>query len=190
MGRMISPQDAVVLMVDMQEKLVPGICGKDQLLRRCRLLLRGLALMEQPVLVSHQYTRGLGETEACLRQELTQYAPMEKITFSCWADEAIAKAIRDSGRHTVVLCGIEAHICVEQTALELLDAGYRVVLLADCVGARRQEDCQVALERMRQAGAEVTTCEAFLFELMGRAGTEQFKQFSRIIKEADREEQA
>lgn len=190
MGRIIVPQEALVLLVDMQEKLVPSIWGKERLLRRCRLLLRGLALMGQPVLVSHQYTKGLGETVECLRQELPHYDPMEKMTFSCWAEESIAKAIRDSGRGTVILCGIEAHICVQQTALELLDAGYRVILLADCLSSRREEDLQVALERMQQAGAEVTTCEALLYELMGRAGTEQFKQFSRMIKEADREEQA
>lgn len=190
MERRIRPQDSQILLVDMQEKLLPGIWEKDTLLQRCRLLLRGAALLCQPVMVTHQYAKGLGETEQSLRQLLHPYAPMDKMSFSCYGDAAIAQALKDSGRHTVVLCGIETHICVEQTALDLLDAGYRVVLLADCVGARKVEDSRIALERMRQAGAEVTTCEALLFAWMQRAGTEQFKQFSRMIKEADGEEMA
>lgn len=188
MGRRISAQDSQILLVDMQEKLLPGIWQKDALLRRCRLLLRGAALLGQPVMVTHQYAKGLGETEHSLRGLLHPYAPMDKMSFSCYGDAAIAQALKGSGRRTVVLCGIETHICVQQTALDLLDAGYRVVLLADCMGARRPEDSQVALERMRQAGAEVSTCEAVLFEWMERAGTEAFKQFSRLVKEADKEE--
>ncbi len=170
------------MVIDVQQRLFPHIDGHDELAARLDTLVRGLAELGVPLLVTQQYTRGLGETIEPLRALLVGQPTFEKISFSCWGDEGIAGAIRRSGRRCVIVAGIEAHVCVLQTTLDLLAAGFLPVVVEDCVSSRHPLDRRVALERLRQEGARVSTAESLLFELLERAGTETFRRISRLVK--------
>ncbi len=169
--------------VDMQERLLPAMSQPARLTEQAGKLLRGLRLLEIPLTVSQQYTRGLGMTVPSIREAAGQDAYLEKLSFSCLGEpEMQARLEAFPERKTVVLLGIEAHICVLQTALDLKAAGYEPVVAADCVDSRKPLDREVALRRMEQEGIRLTTVEACLFELLERAGTDLFRQISRLIK--------
>ena len=177
---------ACVLMIDMQEKLLPLIADRQRVLVACRKLLDGVRIFELPVVATEQYPHGLGPTDETLRLglEATRATVVEKPTFSCWAHPAVRDALAKLGRPQVVVAGIEAHVCVQQTALDLAADGYQVYVCADAIGSRGPMDFEMALHRMRQAGVHVTTVESVLFELCGRCDTARFKQMLEVIKAA------
>ncbi len=194
--RKILREEAWALFVDFQERLVPVMAHKEALIAQSVKLARGLEILGVPCLVSEQYPKGLGHTVPELREVLGD-GYLEKMTFSCMETPVIRAAAAAlgqeraeeasslagaSGRAAVIVCGIEAHICVEQTVLDLLAAGNRVVVVADCVDSRHPFDCQIALERMRDAGAVITTCEALLYELTHHAGNDRFRAISKLTK--------
>jgi len=174
--------DCIAIVVDTQERLFPHIDGRDELAAGMGKLVRGLQALEVPLLLVQQYTRGLGETIEPIRVLLEGCPRYEKITFSCCGEPALLEALRRSGRTVVILAGIEAHVCVLQSAVDLQAEGFLPVVVEDCVSSRRPLDRRVALERMRQEGARVTTAESLLFELLERAGTDTFKEISRLLK--------
>ena len=171
-----------LLIVDVQEKLIPAIPVADQLIANCRKLIDGAAALEIPVAGTEQYPRGLGPTVPKLAEGLGERP--EKLRFSCaevlnWKPAALDPEARDQ----VVVAGIEAHVCVLQTVLDLLAVGFRVYVPADAVASRKKLDWKIALERMGSQGAVVTTTESVLFECCEVAGTPEFKTISRLIKE-------
>ena len=174
------------IVVDAQERLFPHIHEHERLAAATARLIRGLKILEVPVLAVQLYTKGLGETIAPLAALLEDCPRFEKISFSCCADPSILRALKLSGRRCVILAGFESHACVLQTTLDLLVKRFLPVVVEDCVSSQREADKRVALERMRQEGARITTCESVLFELLGEAGTETFRQISRLVKEAGR----
>lgn len=178
----IFPDDAIAVVVDIQERLFPHIHQHEQLEHNTRILLQGLIALEIPIIISQQYTKGLGETIDSIRALLPDINPIEKITFSCCGSDDFLRTLYGHGRDTVILCGIETHVCVQQTALDLLENGYMPVIVEDCVSSRRANDKHVAIERMRHEDAIVTTCESLLFELCERAGTDVFKRISQLVK--------
>jgi len=178
----INREDCTALVIDIQERLFPHVAGKEELLRRCLILLEGLRLLEVPVSVTEQYPKGLGPTLPEIREALDPFSPTEKMAFSCCDEPAYRSTIDHSNRRTVIICGIETHVCVLQTVVDLLELGFHPVVVADCTGSRNTADRQVALERMRQEGAVVTTCESILFELARVSGTPLFKSISRLVK--------
>ena len=178
---MLSREDAFCVMIDMQEKLVPAIAHSEQLVADCAMLLEGLRILGVPVLASQQYTKGLGATIPEL-ESYTGGRPFEKITFSCWKDPKFREAAQAAGRKQVIICGTETHICVQQTVLEMLEAGFEVYLITDCVGSRFDRDKEIAFDRMRQAGAILTSAEAALFEMTVRGGSDVFKAISKLVK--------
>jgi nicotinamidase-related amidase len=168
-----------VLMIDLQEKLLPAIPNREDLLAECTLLVRGAAIWSVPVTVTEQYPQGLGPTVAALRELLPP--PREKLTMSA------AECLRwppasESDRPQVVLAGIETHVCVLQTALDLLAGGYQVFVAVDAVGSRFALDRSVALDRLARSGVNLTTVEAVLFEWAEAAGSPEFKQTSQLVK--------
>jgi nicotinamidase-related amidase len=180
---------AVGLLVDVQERLFPHMHEKEHLLQRLTVLFEGLKVLGVPHLATEQYKRGLGETIP----ELADYAaaavggaesrgPIEKLAFSCFDDDAFAAALEQTGRKTVIIAGIESHVCVSQTSLDLLAAGYHPVVIADAVSSRKLIDKKTALARLRQAGATVTSVEAILFELCRVSRTDEFKAISALVK--------
>lgn len=173
----------VGLLVDIQERLIPVMHDKERLLTQTKKLLQGLQILKVPVIVSQQYTKGLGMTAPELMEILGTVEYKEKITFSCFREPAIRDVFEaDSVRNQVLVFGIEAHICVLQTVLDLLAEGFQPVVVVDCLDSRNPEDKEIALRRMEQAGAWLTTVESCLFELTERGGTDSFRQISRLVK--------
>jgi len=173
-------EDSLLLVIDCQEKLMPVIYEKDQLMKQIMILLEGSKVLGIPMIVTQQYTKGLGMSLPQVQQYESQY--YDKTTFSCYGESSIRRALETNGKNTIVVCGVESHICVLQTVLDLLEDGYQVVLAADCIGSRKVYDKEIALKRMEQDGAVITTCESLLFELLKEAGSDTFKQISKIIK--------
>lgn len=175
-------EDAVLLIIDIQERLVPAMNDSIGTVRRAASLLQSSVLMKLPVMVTEQYPRGLGRTVGQIRQHLlTEVVISEKISFDAYTDE-IRQALISSGRKQVIVSGMETHVCVYQTVRRLLNEGYDVFLAADATSSRRQDNHENAVESMRQMGAVISNTETILFDLLQEAGTPLFKQVSALIK--------
>ncbi len=156
--------------------------GKDEMLRKCLILVEGLKVLNVPLFLTEQYPRGLGHTLEAISDAIGPLAAIEKATFSCCDEPEYLKSLEESGRKTLIVCGIEAHVCVLQTVVDLVASGYTPVVVEDCISSRNPEDKQVAIHRMRAEGAKITTCESILFELTRVSGTDEFKAISRLVK--------
>lgn len=178
----ITPENCLALCVDYQTRLVPAMHGTEPLIHASSVLLKGLNVLDVPVLVTQQYTKGLGETVPEIKEAAGSAPVFEKVTFSCWHTEEIRSAIEASGRKTILVFGIEAHVCVLQTVIDLRQAGYDVVYVQDCVDSRKPSDREAALRRAAQEGAVLTSCESLLFELTATAKNPCFKQISALVK--------
>lgn len=177
----LSPDNAVLLVVDVQDKLLPAIHEADAVVEYARRMIEAAKVLGLPILAAEQYPAGLGRTCAALREALGEVRPVEKTSFSGCVS-GVTERLEDLGRPNVIVVGIEAHVCVQQTTLGLLRLGYTPFVCADGVGSRRPIDRDTALARMRQAGAVVTTTESATFELLGEACTETFKKILKIVK--------
>ncbi|MCX7886288.1 MAG: hydrolase [Verrucomicrobiae bacterium] len=171
----LTAQNAAVIAIDMQEKLMAVMPERAGTLAAADKLLRAARILQLPALVTLQYVKGLGPLCAELSEATSGLPTFEKLTFSCWKHEAFQTAVKELRRQRLLLCGVEAHVCVQQTAIDLMDAGYLVYVCADAVCSRRELDRDVALERIRDCGAVITTVEGAVFELLREAGTPQFK---------------
>lgn len=169
-------------MVDIQERLAAVMDYRGQVTARTALLIEAAKLLGVPVVATEQYPRGLGPTVEEVRAVLPPGAPLEKLAFSCCGETPFMEALERTGRKKVVLAGMETHICVLQTALDLLSAGCGVHIPRDAVCSRRKLDWLAGLDVAREAGAVVTSTETVLFQLLGRAGTEEFKKISKMVK--------
>lgn len=178
----IRAEDTMALIVDVQEKLVPVMSDGAACVQRIKLLAEGLKVLGIPMVVTQQYTKGLGMTVAELRDSFEDFAFLDKISFSCYEDEKIKETIDSFGKKNIVLCGMETHICVLQTAVDLMEAGYQVIAVTNCMDSRKEEDKSVALQRCEYEKIILTTYESLLFELTERAGSDRFKSISKLIK--------
>ena len=186
----LTRSSTALLVVDVQERLLPVIDGAAELERRVVAFLQGAAALGLATIVTEQYPKGLGPTVASVAAALgaTQTAaqggaaPVEKLSFSCCGEPEVVRRLGAIAPRTVLVVGIEAHVCVLQTCLDLLERRLTPVVVADCVGSRHAYDRDVALARIAQAGGVVTTLESALFELLGVAGTDEFKAISKIVK--------
>ena len=179
---LMTSSDTALLVVDVQEKLIGHIPGNQRLVWNIRRLIDGAKLLHLPVVATEQYPRGLGPTTSELAQRLGEIP--EKMTFSCAGCPEIFEDLARQGVHKVLVVGIETHVCIQQTVLDILSRGFRVYVAVDAVGSRFSQDRDVALRRMESAGASLTTTEAALFEWCEVAGTPQFKQISALVREA------
>jgi nicotinamidase-related amidase len=177
----MSAGDTGLLVIDVQEKLLPKIPGADLLVRNITFLLDAAKVLGMPAQTTEQYPRGLGPTVP----ELASRLPVrpDKVAFSSCAVPAVVETFRRAARPKVVLAGIETHVCVLHTALDLLALDFRVYLAVDAVGARYRIDHDTALRRLEQAGAVLTTTEGAAFEWVGGAGHPRFKEVSRLVQE-------
>ena len=178
---LMSRSDTALLVVDVQERLVPAISDGPRVVWNVRRLIDGAKILGLPVLATEQYPKGLGPTVADLAERL-EPAP-SKLTFSCGGCPGLFDDLQARGARKVLVCGIETHVCVQQTVLDLLADGWRVYVAADAVGSRFEIDHHSALQRMDSAGAALTTTEAALFEWCEAAGTPEFKQISQLARE-------
>jgi len=179
--RIFSEETAGVF-IDFQEKLVPAIYRQEQIIEKAVIFAQGLQELEIPFAVTQQYTKGLGETVSGLKDTISEFRFIEKTSFSCWGCEEYVKWLKESGKKNVLVCGIEAHICVLQTVIDLIAEGFNVFVVADCIGSRALYDKEIALERLQMEGAFLTTCETALFELTGGAKSPHFKAISKLVK--------
>ena len=171
-----------LLIVDVQERLAPVMSDPRRVLHNCTLLMRAAQRLEIPILVSEQYPKGLGPTMVDLRPYLPAEGAMPKLHFSAASDETILAKLQGFKRGQVVIAGIETHVCVLQTALDLKAKGFEVMVAADACASRRIESEQMGWSRMRQCGVELLSVEMVLFEWMHKAGTPEFKELSALIK--------
>lgn len=175
---------AMLLVIDLQTVLLPHIEGSEEVLAAAARLVRGAHLFELPIMATVQYARGLGSTHDIVAGPLAEanVAVMEKSTFSVCADAPMKARLAEIDRPQVIVTGIEGHVCVSQTVLDLLSMDYQVFVCADAVGSRNDLDLDIALTRMQQCGAHITTVEAVLFELCHVSGTNRFKKLLAIVK--------
>ncbi len=170
------------LVIDIQERLFPFIYGHEALAMNSSILIQGLQALRLPILMTQQYTKGLGLTIPPVQRLFAGESHIEKIAFSCCDEPAFMSRLTALNKKFIVITGIETHVCVLQTATDLLERGFIPVIVEDCVSSRRQNDKMVAIERMRNAGAVITTYESVLFELLRYAGTDEFKAISKLVK--------
>lgn len=178
----ILKEETVAVIVDVQERLFPHIHNHELLSKNIQILIEGLKLLEIPIKVTEQYKKGLGETIAEISCLVKNFPHTEKIAFSCCDEPSFMTLINNGTTKNVVLAGIESHICVMQTAIDLLDKGYRPVVVEDCVASRNPENKKIAINRLLQMGVIVTSYESLLFELCRFAGSDAFKSISKLVK--------
>jgi len=176
---LMTPENTLLLVIDLQEKLLPSIPDGGRIVWNTRRLLDGAETLGIPALGTEQYRKGLGATVEPLASKLGEMP--DKLHFS--SCQSIAAKLTELNRPKILITGIEAHVCVQQTALDLLSLGYDVYLAADATGSRFSHDHEIALRRMESSGVTLTTTEAALFEWCRVAGTPQFKQISQLVRE-------
>ena len=174
--------DTAAVIIDIQERLLPHIFENEKILRNNLKLIDGLRVLSVPLFVTQQYTRGLGATVPSIAEKFPTFNYIEKVSFSCFDEPDFEEKLKKSGKAYIILSGIETHVCILQTCLDLLTAGFLPVIVEDCVSSRNPDDKRVAIVRMRQEGAIITTLESILFELTRTAGNEIFKSISKIVK--------
>jgi len=180
---MITPQDTVLLIIDVQGKLAEMVYDSDTVQKNISKLIRACGVLNVPLLYTEQYPKGLGHTVSVLDELLFNEEPLEKITFSCCGEERFMEKLRGLNKNNVLVSGMETHVCVYQTANELIDYGYNVHLLTDAVSSRTSENRDLGIHCIEKAGAMLTSTEMVIFELLRIAQGEEFKAISRIIKE-------
>ena len=184
---LLRPKESCLLVVDVQERLLPAMSSPDSVVESISLLLKAATLLGVPVLASEQYPKGLGPTVLALRELLDPQPAIEKIEFSCAANAALRDRVGGLGRKQLVICGIEAHVCVLQTAIGFRANGHlatdsQVFVVADAVDSRDPANRTLALQRMQQDGVQVVATEMVVFEWLGQAGTPKFKDLSSLLK--------
>ncbi len=176
---LVKAEDCVLLIVDVQKKLVPAIPEAAKHIDNIVTLIKLAKIIDLPVLITEQ--QNLGDTVDEIRSELKDLKPVSKITFSCFGTQEFKKRLASHNKKVLLLAGIEAHICVAQTALEAT-ARYRVQVVGDAVASRVPHNCEIALERLRQNGITITSTEMLIYEMLKEAGTDDFRAVLPLVK--------
>lgn len=179
---MISRTAAVLVIIDIQGNLAQAMFDKENLFANTVKLIKGFNALNLPMIATEQIPEKLGKTLTQVSSEIDDFKPIAKESFSCWDENNFREKLEAMSRRHVVLLGIETHVCVYQTALDLIDNGYNVYLVADAVSSRTPENRQIAIDAMKSAGAHVTSTEMVLFELLRTAADPKAKDFFKIVK--------
>jgi len=182
MSALIERNKAQLLIIDMQERLLPAMAAPERTLKNAIVLAKAARTLDLPLTVSEQYPKGLGHTVEALKAEIGNTPVEEKFEFSCWKNARLQGRLKAQGREQIIVAGIEAHVCVLQTAMDLKTAGFQVFAVADAMSSRADTSQAMAQERMRQADISLVTTEMVVFEALGAAGTPEFKQLSALIR--------
>jgi len=178
----ITKENTVGLIIDIQERLVPAMWEKEILLKNCQVLIQGLSELEIPLLVTQQYSKGLGETIPEIKSVISDFSFIEKRNFSCCDELVVIEKLKELDAKNIIICGIESHVCVLQTAVDLKEAGFNPIVVMDCVSSRSKESIETAKERFRFEGIMMTSYESILFELARSSASPEFKAISRLVK--------
>ena len=182
--RPLAAERCVLVVIDIQQKLLPPIFQKEQLVRNAQLLIRAAQILKIPALVSTQYAKGLGGTVPEIASLLAGTVEIDKTLFSCFGSDAFCAAVKrlPGNRNTLLLCGMESHICVAQTALGALREGYFVHVASDAVSSRTEWNWKIGLDRMRAAGVVISSTEMMIYELMRASSSAAFKELLPHLK--------
>jgi nicotinamidase-related amidase len=182
--RPLEAEQCALVVVDIQEKLLPPIFNKEALVKNSQLLIRLAKILDLPIMVTTQYSKGLGATVPEIASLLEGITAFDKLEFSCFGSDQFRSRLKalPGNRNTVLLCGMEAHICVMQTALSALNEGYLVHVASDAVGSRAEWNWKIGLDRMKSAGAVISSTEMMMYELLRCSGTPQFKELLQYLK--------
>lgn len=178
----INPEETQCMIIDMQKSLMSAMANTEACEERGVMLIRGLRALEIPMLITQQYSKGLGNSLPSVYEAAGTEEFFDKRTFSCIKDEAILAAVESKNRKTVLVCGTEAHVCVLQTCIDLKALGYQPVLVIDAIASRKESDKAIALQRAIQEGILLTTAEAVLFELTVDSRNPKFREISKLVK--------
>ncbi|MFH1196254.1 MAG: hydrolase [bacterium] len=180
--KILKREKTVLLIVDIQERIINAMTEKDRLIENNLKLIKGMKILNVPIYFTEQYPKGLSTTLPEIKNELDSTESIIKMSFSCAGAGDLFLQFKQRGLEQVVITGVESHVCVQQTVLDLLANNFQVDVAADAVSSRRTFDYQTALARMGKAGAEITSTESILFELLTVCGTDEFKSISRLVK--------
>lgn len=179
----MTDKNTLIVLIDAQERLLPAMSDAEYLLANINKLIQGAKALNIPLVITEQYPKGLGKTDENLIAELGElYDPVEKTTFSCYKNINFKEVLENYGKSNIVLSGIETHICVLQTAIELKNAGFNVFVAEDCVASRNDNDHYMAIQRLSNSKITISTVESILMEMCGRSDRPEFKTISAIIK--------
>jgi nicotinamidase-related amidase len=185
--RALDPADCALIVIDIQEKLLPPIFERERVVKNSQLLIRAAGILNLPTIATTQYAKGLGGTVSDVASLLPSDAPndvIDKQMFSCFGSDVFCSALKrlPGKRNTLLLCGMESHICVAQTALAALREGYMIHIASDAVSSRTEWNWKIGLDRMRAAGAVISSTEMMIYELLRSSGTEEFKKMLRYLR--------
>ena len=178
----ITKENTVGLIIDIQERLVPAMWEKEVLLKNCQVLIQGLFELKIPLLVTQQYSKGLGETIPEIKSVIHHFSCIEKRDFSCCDEPVVIEKLKELDAKNIIICGIESHVCVLQTAVDLKEAGFNPIVVMDCVSSRTKESIETAKDRFRFEAIMMTSYESILFELTRSSVADEFKAISRLVK--------
>jgi nicotinamidase-related amidase len=175
-------ENTIGLVIDIQERLLPVMAERESLIRNSRILINGLQILKIPLIVTQQYTKGLGATVPDIKEILHEFEYIEKRAFSCCDEPAFMEQLKKSGAKNIIICGIESHVCVLQTAVDLRQAGFMPVVVMDCTSSRDLKSKDLAAERFRYEGVMMASCESILFELTRTSESTGFRDISGLVK--------
>lgn len=179
----IEKDNTIAVLIDLQTKLFPHIYDNESLEKYTIKLIEGIKALSMPLIVTEQYRKGIGPTIQSAADALGEsFEPLEKMSFSCCHDDKFMEALKRHNKKNVIVFGIESHVCVLQTVIDLLGNNYQPIVIEDCVSSRRLSDKNTAIARMRQEGAVISSYESILFELLKYSGTDEFRAISKIVK--------
>ncbi|MEM2969567.1 MAG: hydrolase [Candidatus Bathyarchaeia archaeon] len=180
--KLMSKDEPILIIIDVQEKLFTHIAEKETVLENLEKIIKFMYIIKIPIIITEQYPKGLGPTVPEVKNLISDFKPIEKLEFSCFGSQEFRKALEKTGKKTLILAGIEAHICVTQTAIEGLENGYKIYVVEDATSSRTLQDKTTAINRMRQNGAIIISTEMLIYELLKKAGTLEFKETLKLIK--------
>jgi len=172
----------VLVVIDVQSKLLPVIYDYPALVENIKRIIKCTQILGIPIVLTEQYPRGLGSTVEEIKETLSEYHPIEKVSFSCCEEENFINRIKQLNRKQILVCGIEAHICVYQTCMDLVSEEYEVHLLIDAISSRKRDNRNLTIEKLNGMGVQITSVEMALFEILKDATSDEFKRISRIVK--------
>jgi nicotinamidase-related amidase len=179
----INRENTIGLVIDMQEKILPIIDKNEVLIKNSLTLIKGMTELQIPIIVTQQNTKNLGQTISDISELISDYSYIDKMAFSCYREPVFKKVLNQIGKKNIIILGIEAHVCVLQTVLDLASNNFIPVVIEDCIGSSTANDKKVSLWRMKSAKAIISTWESILMELCGEAGTDEFRALLKIVKE-------
>ncbi len=181
-SRLLQKENTALLVIDIQERLLPVIHESERVIQNTIKLINGFKILNSPIYYTEQYPKGLGETEKRIKEALGETKAYTKMSFSCSGASGLFEELEQNNIKQVVVCGVESHVCVMQTVLDLIANDFLVYIASDAVSSRREFDCRVALNRMERNGAEITLTESILFEMLEVCGTDEFRAISKLVK--------